>query len=121
MDKKLESYSKAEIIQAIRAVPKYMINGLKAEKLVLDQLDVIKRDKVFAEAQMARQTAIDRMNEFFNWQKEMIKKYGNGERVHSKDLPRIELERGAKLQNAWLDSEKARNTAEKQEDEYYGY
>lgn len=120
MNKKLESYSKAEIIQAIRNISRYMINGHNAEKLVLDQLDTIKQEKIFAEAQMARQTAIARMNEFFGWKKEMIKKYGDGQKVSLKDLPRIELERGAKLQKAWNDSENARKAAEKREDKYYG-
>ena len=120
MDKKLESYSKAEIIQAIHGISKYMISGHNAEKLVLDRLEEERRDKAFAEAQMARRTAIDRMNEFHNWKKEMIKKYGDGKRVNLADLPRIELERGAKLQKAWNDSENARKTAEKQEDKYYG-
>ena len=120
MDKKLESYSKAEIIQAIRSISKYMINGHIAEKLVLDHLDVIKRDKIFAEAQMARETAIARMTEFLAWKKEMVKKYGNGERVSLRDLPPIELERGAKLQKAWEDSENARTAAEREEDKYYG-
>lgn len=120
MNKKLENYSKSEIIQAIRAVPKYMISGLKAEKLILDQLEVIKRDEIFAEAQMARRTVIDRMSEFLNWKKEMIEKYGDGKRVNLKDLPHFQIERGAKLQKAWEDSENARKTAEKQEDKYYG-
>lgn len=120
MDKKLESYSKSEIIQAIRAVPKYMVNGLKVEKLVLDRLDVIKSEKIFAEADKARRTEIDRMNEFFAWKKEMIKKYGDGERVSIKDIPFTDRQRGAKLQQAWLDSETARTEAEKQEDKYFG-
>ncbi len=120
MDKKLESYSKAEIIQAIRSIPKYMVYGHDIEKVIFDRLEAEKRDKAFAEAQMARQTAIDRMNEFCNWKKEMIKKYGDGQKVSLKDLPHIELERGAKLQKAWNDSENAKKTAEKQEDKYYG-
>lgn len=120
MDKKLESYSKNEIIQAIRSVPKYITNGNSIEKLVISYAEDRKRDEVFAEAQMARQTAIERMNEFFNWKKEMIKKYGDGQRVSLKDLPRIEIERGAKLEKAWADSENARKAAEKEEDKYYG-
>ena len=120
MDKKLEIYSKAEIIQAIRSIPKYLVYGHNMEKLIFDQLEKERRDKAFAEAQMARQTAIDRMNEYFNWKKEMIEKYGDGKRVNLADLPRIELERGAKLQKAWGDSENARKKAEKQEDKYYG-
>lgn len=120
MKKKLESYSKAEIIQALRSIPKYLVYGRNIEKLIFDRLEEGRRDKAFAEAQMARQTAIDRMDEYFNWEKEMIEKYGDGKRVNFADLPRIELERGAKLQKAWEDSENARKEAEKQEDKYYG-
>lgn len=120
MDKKLETYSKNEIIQVIRSIPKYLVYGHNIEKLICDQLEEKRRDKAFAEAQMARRTEIDRMNEYFNWQKEMIEKYGDGERVNLADLPRIELERGAKLQKAWNDSENARKMAEKQENKYYG-
>ena len=119
MDKKLESYSKAEIIKAIRTVPKYMSHGIQIEELIIDRLEDREREKIFAEAQLARQTEIDRMNEFFNWKKEMVKKYGDGIRVMFKDLPRIELERGAKLQKAWADSKNAREAAEKEEDKYY--
>jgi len=119
-EKKLESYSKDEIIKAIRSIPKYITHGLSIEKLVIERVEDVKRDKIFAEAQMARQTEIARMNEFFNWKKEMIKRYGDGERVSLKDLPPIELERGAKLQKAWNDSENARVVAEKEEDKYYG-
>ena len=120
MDKKLESYSKAEIIKAIRSVPKYLVYGHNIEKLIFDRLEEERRDKAFAEAQLARQTAIDRMNEFFNWKKEMIKKYGDGKSVNLADVPSIEIERGAKLQKAWNDSENARRQGEKQEDKYYG-
>ena len=119
MDKKLESYSKAEIIQAIRKVPKYMTHGTPIEKLIIDQADCLKREEIFAKADNARRTAIDRMNEFFAWKKEMIRKYGNGERVSIKDIPLTDRQRGAELQQAWLYSETARNEAEKQEDKYY--
>lgn len=119
MDKKLESYSKIEIIQAIRKIERYYIaKGL--EKNIIDIIEESKIEKAFAEARMARQTSIDRMNEFFNWKKEMAKKYGDGTRFSLKDLSSIELERGAKLQQAWVDSENARKQAEKQEDKYYG-
>ena len=114
MDKKLESYSKSEIIQAIRSIPKYLVYGHNIEKLIFDRLEEERRDKAFAEAQMARQTAIARMNEFFNWKKEMIEKYGDGKRVNLADLPRFQLERGANLQKAWNDSENARKAAEKE-------
>lgn len=120
MDKKLENYSKSEIIQAIRKVPKHMTHGTPIEKLIIDQADCLKREEIFAEADKARKTAIDRMNKFFSWKKEMIEKYGNGERVSIKDIPLTDRQRGAELQQAWLDSETARKEIEKQEDKYYG-
>lgn len=120
MDKKLESYSKAEIIQAIRSIPKYITHGNSIEELAIEYAEDRKRDKIFAEAQMARQTAIDRMNEFCNWKKEMAEKYGDGKRFKLSDLPHFQIERGANLQKAWNDSENARKTAEQQEDKYFG-
>ena len=120
MAKKLENYSKSEIIQAIRKVPKYMTHGTPIEELIIDQADCLKREEIFAKAQMARETAINLMNEFFAWKKEMTKKYGNGERVSIKDIPLTDRQRGAELQQAWLDSETARKEIEKEEDKYYG-
>ena len=119
MDKKLESYSKSDIIKAIRKLERYYIaKGL--EKNIIDSIQETQREKSFAEAQMARQASLDRMNDFFAWKKEVVKKYGNGERVNLKDLPRIELERGAKLEKAWIDSENERKRLEKLEDKFYG-
>lgn len=119
MDKKLENFSKAEIIEAIRKMERYYIaKGL--EKSIIDNIETVKREKAFAEANMARQTSIDRMNEFFNWKKEMAEKYGDGKRFNLRDLTKIDLERGAKLQKAWTDSEEERKKAEKKEDSYYG-
>lgn len=119
MDKKLESYSKAEIIQAIRDMRRYYgIENL--ENKVIDVIQEHGREKAFAEAHLTRQTSIDRMKEFFNWKKEMAKRYGDGVRFKLSDLPRLELERGANLENAWIASENARKAAEKKEDKYYG-
>ena len=121
MDKqiKLENFSKAEIIQAVRKMERYYIaKGL--EKNIIDIIQETNRQEAFEVAQAKRKTAIDRMNDFFNWKKEMAKKYGDGKQFSLKDLTMIELERGAKLQKAWTDSEEERKKAEKKEDSYYG-
>lgn len=119
MDKKLESYSKAEIIQALRRMRRYY--GIeRLEESIIDAIQDIQREKAFTEAQLARQTAIDRMNEFFNWKKQMAEKYGNGKQFKLSDLPHYQIERGANLQNAWSASENERKRLEKLEDKFYG-
>ena len=120
MDNKLENYSKAEIIEAVRFMAKYYGTGRNYENQLISIIHDKKRNDAFAEAQKARQTAIDRMNEFIDWKKEMAEKYGNNGMVYFKDLPREELERGANLEKAWVDSENARKKAEKNEEKYYG-
>ena len=55
MDKKLESFSKAEIIQAIRKVPKYLTHGTSIEEIIIDQADCLKREEIFAEADKAKE------------------------------------------------------------------
>ena len=118
MDKKLESFSKSEIIASIRKMERYYIaKGL--EKNIIDIIQESKREKAFAEANLARQTSIDRMNEFFNWKKEMAEKYGNGKQFKLSDLPHYQIERGANLQNAWIASENEKKRLEKLEDKYY--
>lgn len=118
MDKKLESYSKAEIIEAIRRVQRdYYCKDL--EKSLIDNIQDNNRQKAFEKAQEKRKTAIDRMNEYFNFRNEMVKKYGDGKQVKLTDMPFAEQQRLLNLYTAWVDSEEERKKAEKREDMYY--
>lgn len=117
MDKKLESFSKAEIIEAIRRVQGYYYCR-DLEKSLIDNIQDNNRQKAFDKAQEKRKTAIDRMNEYFNFRREMIQKY-DGKQVKLTDMPFAEQQRLLNLYTAWVDSEEERKKAEKQEDKYY--
>lgn len=122
MDKqdKLENYSKQEIIEAIRRAQKYYDVHKDLEKSLIDNIQDNNRQKAFEKAQAKRKTAIDRMNEYFDFRNEMVKKYGDGKKVNLLDIPHTERQRLLNLHIAWSESEEERKKAEKQEDKYYG-
>ena len=118
-EKKLERFSKAEIIEAIRSISALNPKAITIEKLIINNVERKRQEKDFATAKEARETAIERMSEYCEWKQKMIEKYGNGKSVQLRAIPLEEIRHGAKIEKAWLDSEKARKRAEKKEDMYF--
>ena len=114
---KLQRYSKDEIIEALEN--QSQLYGGTSIKSIIRIIEDNRRQKAFTAGQTARLNAIDCMNKYFEWQKEVIKKYGNGGSVALKDIPFNELKKGAELEKKWKESEEARKKAEKEEDKFF--
>lgn len=116
--KDLEKYSKQEIINAIRTLSHYYgFNGI--EERLIDKINDNHREEAFKKASAARQNEIDCMNKYFAWQKEMIKKYGDGQACRLGAIPSDERIKGLNLQCLWKDAEAKRKSLEKIEDSYF--
>ena len=112
---KLQQFTKDEIIRAVLKVRWY--GHLTADDIV-KEIRNDRRQIAFEIAQQARQHSIDCMNKYFEYEKELVKKYGNGERAKIGDIPHHELQKWAELGEKWKKSEEARKKAEKEEDRY---
>lgn len=106
---KLEEYSKEEIIKGIRELSKLNKN---LESELLEAVKLVRYEEAFQKASDARKAMIDRMNEFFNWQKEMNDKYKYG------NIPVHEYEKGNYLKEVWFEADEKRKKLEAKIDKY---
>lgn len=113
---KLQQFTKDEIIEAILKRARW--HSLLSVDEIVYEIKGDRRQKAFEKGQKARQHAIECMQKYFDWRKEVAQKYGNGESVKLKDIPFNELQKGAELEKKWIESDEARKKAEKEEDKY---
>lgn len=107
LKKKLSKYSKADIIDAVcnEFMADHIVHGmlLFLEGRTMQRL-MDEEDKAF-KAQNAAGDA------YISWQADMIKRFGDGQSVKISDIPDSELQKGAKLGNAWKEAEKKADKA----------
>lgn len=98
--KKLSSYTKQEIIQAIESL-------WQGDVFVHDLLDFLE-DKKTDTLLKQHTDAIDNLSAarkaYIDWKHDIIKKYGDGLSVKCRDIPDAELERGVTLEKAIKDA-----------------
>lgn len=116
----LEKMTKEELIEAIERVErqKYPYSN-KLTRDILDEINEIRREKVFCDANEAKNESVKAMNAYFDWQKRVIRDYGDGENVKIIDIPEDVREEGKKLSEAWKSAEEKQKQADKAEDDYY--
>lgn len=116
----LEKMTKEELIEAIARVErqKYPYFG-KLTQDILDAISQIRREKIFRDANEARDESVKAMNAYFDWQRRVIRDYGDGQTVKVLDIPENVIAEGSKLNEAWNKAEEKRKQAEKAEDDYY--
>lgn len=113
----LEKYSKQEIIEAILSIGKYY--DFRLEETIVAKIKENHRQKVHEKANAARNNEIDCMNEYLNWQKEMITKYGKDGKCPLGNIPKDELAKGVRLSTLWTEAQAKRTSLEKKENSYY--
>ena len=114
---KLQKFTKDEIIEAILKTTRWS-SFLSVDNIV-DEIKSVSFNNAYEKAHKAREHAIECMQKYFDWRKEVVRKYGDGESARYKDIPIAELEKGADLEKKWKESEEARKKAEKEEDKHY--
>jgi len=114
---KLQQFTKGEIIDAILKIKRW--HSFLSVDHIVDEIKSVSFNNAFEKAQEARNHAIECMQKYFNWRKEIVQRYGDGTSVKLKNIPLHELKKGAELEKKWKDSEEARKKAEKEEDRYY--
>ena len=118
---KLENFTKSELIQAIRYLDKYysIEFGGNVEKKITRVLEDLSFDNARHNAEKAFKKSNEAMDKYFEWQKEIVEKYGDGKKVSLSLIPQEELKKGAELEDAWLKAEKERKSASAREDKLF--
>lgn len=101
--KELSRYTKEEIIEALGR--QWQANGI-----IDDMINYLNR-KLLEQAQTAYEASLKARQALIDWNREMVKMYGDGSKVKFAYIPAREIERGAAL-------EKAVNRAEEKEREF---
>lgn len=92
--KKLEKYSKAEIVEAIG---KYWFD---LERL-LGELEYVRRTKAIEEERKAINAENIAFEAFISYQRQMIERYGSGGRLKVSAIPPEDFRQMAALERAW--------------------
>lgn len=94
--KKLEKYSKSQIIEALtyQFNADYYISGL------LNHLEAQESDRLLKEHSVAIDAEISARHAYIQWRNEMCEKYGDGKTVKIADIPQEEIKAGATLERA---------------------
>lgn len=95
MTKKLNKFSKAQIINAI--VKTYSYRGI-VERLI-SNLEYLEKDQILKKHSEAIKEESEITKQYFKWRGDMIEKYGENGKVRLIDIPNDELTKGADLES----------------------
>lgn len=105
---KLFKYSKADIIDAV-------CNEFSADYIVHGMLIFLENrtiERLMDEDDKAYKASSAAGDAYIAWQADMIKRFGDGKSVNFSDIPSKELQKGAKLGEAWKKAMKKAEEAE---------
>lgn len=105
---RLAKYSNADIIDAL-------CSEFQADYFVSSMLRTLEERttiRLIDESNKAGQASIAAGDAYIAWEADMIKRFGDGKSVKFSDIPQKELQKGAKLGDAWKAAMKKADEAE---------
>ena len=108
--KKLSAYKKKEIIEALGNSYQF---GYLAEDM-LRYLEEKKSNDVISQHGEALNQEIAARKAFMEWKTEICSKYGDGQTVKLRDIPPLEIHRGATLEKALKETTEKERRLDKQ-------
>lgn len=99
----LERFSKKEIIDALS----WKFDWLEANRMDYTISDVVlyiqqqRQKKMINEQMELHEQGNVALTNFINWKNEMFDKYGKDNKLNLLDIPHNDIEKGAKLEEAW--------------------
>ena len=105
---RLTKYSKADIIDAL-------CSEFQADYFVSSMLRTLESrttKRLMDEEEKAYKASRAAGDAYIAWQTDMIKRFGDGKSVKFSDIPSKELQKGAKLGDAWKEAMKKADEAE---------